>query len=63
MLYIKVKRVNPKSFYHMEKMFFFYLISIWDDGCSLNLLWESFHDICKSNHYVVHLKLSVECQL
>ena len=24
------------------------------------LLWSSFHDACKSNHYVVHLKI-IEC--
>ena len=34
---------------------------IWDDKCSLNLLWQSFNfkyikNIFKSNHYVVHLK-------
>ena len=30
------------------------------DECSLNLLWSSFHDVCKSNRYVVHLKL-IQC--
>ena len=29
-------------------------------GCSLNWPWESFHDICKSNHDAVHLKL-IQC--
>ena len=28
-------------------------------GCSLNLLWQSFHNIYMSNHYVVHLKSTV----
>ena len=42
MLYTKVVgRVNPKSSHHKGK--------IWDVGCSLNLLWWSFHDIM-SNH-------------
>ena len=30
--------------------------SFWDDGCSLNLLWLSAHNVYKSNHYVVRLK-------
>ena len=38
--YMKVlKRLNPKSSHHKEKIFFFYFVSIWDDGCLLNLLW------------------------
>ena len=28
--------------------------------CSLNLLWKSFHGVCKSNHYALHLKL-IQC--
>ena len=28
-------------------------MSIWDDGYPLNLLWYSFHDVYKSDHYVV----------
>ena len=43
-----LNRVNPKSSHHKEKTLFFYFfnfVSIWDDGCSLNLLWSSFRDI------------------
>ena len=36
---------------------FFSFIFIWDDGCSLNILGSSFHDVYKSNHYAVHFKL------
>ena len=33
MIYLKVaKRVNPESSHHKEKMFFFFLVSIWGDG-------------------------------
>ena len=41
MLYMKLKRVNPKSSHHKEKyvFFLFNFISVWDDGYSLNLLW------------------------
>ena len=35
-----VKRVKPKSSHHKEKTFFYFFkfVSVWDDGCSLNLL-------------------------
>ena len=36
-----VKRVNPKSSHHKEKVYFFYffnVVSIWDDRCSL--IWK-----------------------
>ena len=59
MLYVKVKRIEPKNSYPKKKIvfsYFFNFVSMWDDGCLLNLLWKLFHDICKSNHYVVHLK-------
>ena len=58
MLYMKVtKRVNSKSSHHEEEFifYFFNVKSIWDDGCLLNLLWYSFHDVCKSDHYGVQL--------
>lgn len=29
-----------------------------NSGCSLNLLWYSFHEVCKSNHYAVDLKFN-----
>lgn len=60
MLYMLYMKVNPRSSYCKEKRFFFYFfnfISLRLDGCSLNL-WQSFHDIVKSNHYAVHLKLA-----
>lgn len=28
---------------------------MWDDGCSLNALWLSFHDVYRLNHYAVLL--------
>ena len=36
---------------------FFNSISIWDDGYSLNLLWQSLHELYKSNYHAGHLKL------
>ena len=59
MVYIKdVKAVDPKSSHHKEKTF----VSVDDDGCSLNLLSSSFHNISKSKHYAVHLKLTWYCR-
>ena len=57
-----VKSINPKSSQHKEKFFFcfFNSVSVWDDECSLNLLWESLYDACESNHYAVHPKL-IQC--
>ena len=53
MLYMKIiKRLNPnKSSHHMEEIFFcfFNFVSTWDEGCSLKLLWQSLHELCKSN--------------
>ena len=40
--------------------YFFNFVPICDDGCSLNLLWSSFHDVCKSNHHAICLKF-IEC--
>ena len=52
MLHMKVvKRVNPKSSHHKEKIllcYFFNFVSIWDDECPLNVLWSSFHDISQT---------------
>ena len=58
-----VNRVNPKCS-HEEEKFFFYFFNLYIyiyiyDGKSLNL-WQSFHDVFKSNPYVVHLKL-IQC--
>ena len=42
MLYMIVKRANPKSSYYKEKIIFFYFfnfVSVWEEGCSLNILW------------------------
>ena len=52
MLHMRVvTRLNPKSSHHTEKIllcYFFNFISIWDDECSLHLLWSSFHDISQT---------------
>jgi len=39
-LWTVVKRINPKSFHHRNIFLkcFFYFVSIWDDGCSLQVL-------------------------
>ena len=57
MFYMKVvKRGNPKSSHLKENSFFYFFnfVSIRDNGCSLNKLWSSFHDVCKSHHFAVH---------
>ena len=73
MLGIKaVKRVNPRSTHHKKILFFYCFIyikiydiiydicyDIYDDGWSLDSLWQPSHDICKSNHYAVHFKLNI----
>ena len=56
----KLLRVNPKGPHHEIFFYFFNFVSIYDDGCSLNLSRQSFHDVCKSNHYAVYLKL-IQC--
>lgn len=45
------------------KYFFLSLLylHIWDDACSLNLLWLSFHDLYKSIYYAIHLNLYNTC--
>ena len=58
MLYMKVvKKVNPTSSHHKKEnvFFFFYSVSIWDDECSLNILYP-FNDVYKLNQYVLYLK-------
>ena len=50
--------ISPSS----DKIFFsisliLYLYELVDH--SVNLLWLSFHDICKPNHYTVHLQCCV----
>ena len=38
MSYMRVlKAVSPKSFHHTGKIVLFNFVSVWDDGCSLNL--------------------------
>ena len=58
------KRVNPKSSHHKEKLKknFLSIVYVWNDGWSLNLLW-SFHDVCKSSHHAVYLKIIQCCML
>ena len=55
-----VKTVNPEFLSQGKHFFYFFnFVTIWGDRCSLNLLWSSFHDVCKSNHYAGHLKPTV----
>ena len=61
-------RVNPEFSSQGKKFFFFNVVSVWDDGCSLHLLWSSFHEVCKSNHYATLwtctvLSIEIQCQL
>ena len=70
MLYVRVvKRVVLKNFHHKEKSFFFFpLNSVYEVMDSHNLLWSSFHDVCKSNHdpvtntvlYVNYISIKLE---
>ena len=60
-----LKRVNPKKSSHHKENFYFYFfnfISVWNDGCSLNILWYSFHDIHFIMLYTLNLYSAV-CQL
>ena len=50
----------PRVLTQGEKFCFFNFASIWEDKSSLNLLWSSFHDVCMSTHYVIHLKF-IQC--
>ena len=52
------------SSHHKEKYFFYFFnfVSVRDDGYSLNLLWSSFHNVCKSKCYALNLYSAV-CQL
>lgn len=43
-----------------KKKSFSLILCLWDDGYTLNFLWQSFHDVGESNHFAVHLKLSAE---
>ena len=51
-----VKRENPKSSHHKKKFFSFtlYLYEMW---MFTKLIVYLFHDVYKSNHYAMHLKL------
>lgn len=40
---------------------FLFIASIQEDGCWLNLLWQSLHSLFKPNHHVVCLKLIHWC--
>ena len=62
MLHVKAKRVNPMSSCHKGNIFVVNAVCIWGDGCSLNLLRQSFHDLCKPECYTVHLKL-IQCYM
>lgn len=45
------------------KYFFYFsnFVSMWDDRRSLASLQSSVHDVCKSNHDALHLKLLQCC--
>ena len=58
-----VKKGSPKISHHKEFFSVFNFISTRNDECSLNLLCYLFHDMCKSNPYVLHLKFIVLCQI
>ena len=53
MLYMKVIKRVDSVFPSQRKHFFFsfYFISIWINGCSLNLLWSAFPKLYNFNHY------------
>ena len=62
MLYMKIiKRVNSKSAHNKE---IFFLLSMWDDGCSLKLLWSLLHGYVSQIITLDALPLyNVVCQL
>lgn len=45
------------DFFFLLSLFSLFIVSIWDDGCGLTLLWWSVCNICKSSYYDAHLKL------
>ena len=57
-------RKDPKGLVMIKITFFvslFFFLSVWDDGCELHFLWTSFHNIWRSNLYVICLKLTQCC--
>lgn len=62
-IYSMIKIINTAIHYiqkllsshHNEKNIYFF-VRIWDERCSLNLLWPSFYSVCPSNHYTVHFQ-------
>ena len=62
MCYIWKVRVIPKSSHHKENCFFYFfnILCTWDHGCSSGYFDNYSMDLCKSNHYIVHFKLSAE---
>lgn len=62
MVHLKVsKRVKSEKFSSHGKntslFFFSCLLSLWDYGCWITLLWLSFCNIYKSNHFLYTLNL------
>ena len=56
------KTVKPKNSHHKEKRFF--CLFLWCCICvrwwhSLNLMWQIFHDVCKSDHYTWNVNSAV----
>ena len=61
MVYLKaVKRVDPRVLNIRKKTFFLFLFVDMYEMMGINLLWKSFHKICKSNHHGLYLKF-IEC--
>ena len=64
MLYMKVvKRKKPKISHHKENSPLFNFVSIWDEGCLLNLSWQSFHDVSQIIMVYTLNSYSAVCQL
>ena len=56
-IYSLVRESNSSN----HKKVFFYLfnfVSIWDDECSLNLLFHSNHFMMYASNYILHLKIT-----
>jgi len=50
--------ITKKTFFY-----FFNFVSIWDEGCLLNLLWQSFHDVSQIIMLYTLNLYSAVCQL
>ena len=62
-MYSMIKIINTAIHYvqkllssHYNEKIYIFFVYIWDERCSLKLLWLSFYSVCPSNHYTVHLQ-------